>query len=318
LDTNAAALKNSVEQALIEAIQGYFSVCRQRVPSFVQQHFHYPGTWQTNKRALGLDLLRAPFNLFWAPLYLSIQLLAFLLRRLGLSQSGRYLKKIPSGLTTDIQTYLTNQTFTHLLGRGSQSNDADELFNSLRLAMATLSTNEEAPNGQASVNHVTIDAIIHDALEQYQITRTASADIGNSFFSTIVGGFAFQKFTPGGFAVGLAIAAWLAHIIAVDGFIFGEWIGGFYYYLFPPSPSLGLTITSIALVMTILAIFASFSGLVTDPIQSWVGLHQRRLINMLKQLEQDFIQQKTGGFRPKDQIVARILDAIDAAKAHVF
>ena len=311
--------ENIVEQALIVAMQHYLSACRDRVPHFVQQHLHYPGTWHTNKRAMGWDLLRAPVNLFWAPIYLGVQLLVLILKKVRLSILADYLRNIPSGLMTDIQRYLTDQTFTQLLGRNNQDDNEDELYKYIYGALTQLPDDLEQPNNNLSLlDRAHIDTIIHDALEQYRITRTASADMGNSLFSTIVGGFAFQKFTPGGFAIGLTIAAWLAQQLAVDNFILGDWFGRIYYSLFPATPSLSLSVASVALVMTCLAVLASFSGLITDPIQNLFGLHQRRLIKMLNHLENDLLQRKSGGFRPKDQFVARILELIDLARAQGF
>lgn len=318
-DQTTTTSEHDVEQALTQAVSAYFDDCRGGIPAFIQQHFLYPGCWHTNKRALGWDLVRAPLNLFWAPIYLCLQLLAIMFGKLKLKPLQVILRKTPSGITTQIQTYLTEQTFTQLLGRHPMDNE-DKLFSYLSQAFKDLPGHDLPGHGrEMPAQYLTsINTIVHDALEQYRITRTASADIGNSLLSTVVGGFAFQKFTPGGFAVGLAIAAWLSQLWAVDSFFLGEWLGRLYYSFFPPSPSLELRLFSIILVMTCLAVFASFSGLITDPIQSWTGLHRKRLHKMIDQLERDFLQKKVGGFRPKDQFVARILEVVDAAKAHLF
>ena len=305
--------EHNLEQALAEAIRSYFSNCRQRIPEFVANHFKYPGTWHTNKHALGWDLVRAPLNLFWAPTYLCIQLTALLLRKLGCMRLGNWLRLTPSGFTTDIQRYLTQQTFSQLLGRHEIA-EQDALFLSLRnsILIETDINDELALSKRSAIN-----AIVNDALEQYRITRTASADIGNSLVSVIIGGFAFKKFTPGGIAIGLALSSWLAHQLAVDNFIFGTWLGGFYYPLFPPQPSLGLSVLSVGGVLSILSVFASFSGLITDPIQRWTGLHQQRLRKMIDKLEQDFLEDRVGGFRPKDQFLARVLEVIDMLKTSI-
>jgi hypothetical protein len=309
------SVQESIEHTITEAVTQYFAACRLRIPGFIHDHFKYPGAWQTNRQALGWDILRAPLNLFWAPIYLSLQLLAILLRKLTLIRLGNLLLLIPSGFVTDVQRYLSNQTYRYLLGRETEPDKGDKLFLALRSALINLHGNHDH---LSSTSISSIDAIVGDALEQYRITRTASADIGNSLLSTIVGAFAFQKFTPGGIAIGIAIAGWLAHQLAVDNFIFGKWIGSWYYAVFPPSPSFWLNLGSIAFVLTCLAVFASFSGLITDPIQCWTGLHRRRLSKMINKLESDFLEKKTGGFRPKDQFVARVLEVLDAAKAPLF
>lgn len=58
-----------IEQAIRSGIGRYFDDCRARVPAFIDRHFHYPGAIATNRMALGWDMLRAPINLLWAPVY---------------------------------------------------------------------------------------------------------------------------------------------------------------------------------------------------------------------------------------------------------
>ncbi len=305
---------SQTEHIITHAVSEYFFDCRQRIPVFIQNHFTYPGTWHTNKRALGWDLVKAPINLFWAPIYLALQLIAFLMVKAHLDTPAKLLRTVPSGLTTKVQRHLGQQTFSELLGR-SNNNDKDALYQTLNTALQDM-VDTDSP---LYADHIhSIEIIVNDALEQYRITRTASADIGNSLFSTIVGAFAFQKFTPGGFAVGLVIASWLANYLAVDNFFLGNWAGSIYYSVFPATPSLNLMILSVAAVLALLAVIASFSGLITDPVQTWTGIHRRRLEKMLDRLEKDFLEKKVGGFRPKDQFLARVLEVVDAAKAHLF
>jgi len=308
------ATADAIDAALNQAMAAYFENCRRRIPVFIRQHFHYPGAWHTNKHALGLDILRAPFNLMWAPIYLSVQLLAIGARKLGAKKLSEFLRKIPSGFTTDVQRYLTGKALTQLLGRDPINEESDALFIQLRTSLQSVITDgQEIPASKLQSFNLTV----HDALAQYRITRTASADIGNALFSTLIGGFAFQKFTPGAIAIGLAIAAWCAHYFAVDNFILGRWLGALYYGLFPPSPSLTLSLSAITLAMSMLAVAATFSGLITDPLQGWLGLHRRRLNTMIDKLEKDLSENKIGGYRPKDQFIARVLDIIDALKAYI-
>ena len=97
----------------------YFNQCRARVPVFVVHHFRYPGAWHTNRRALGWDMLRAPLNLLWAPFYFSFQCLAWLLQKARLGLPASLMRMLPSGLRTQIQTYLIERTEVELMQCGS-------------------------------------------------------------------------------------------------------------------------------------------------------------------------------------------------------
>ena len=300
-----------VESAIDSGIDSYFADCHQRVDGFITKHFRWPGAWHTNKSALSFDLIRAPFNLFWAPAYVLCLIFAWISKRVGLQGLGNLLDKTPSGFTTKVQHNVTQLIYTDLLLYDRQQDPIKKhILVSLDHLLGT------AHNSEVVVYQ--LNPVVSDALKHYGVTRTASADITNSLLSTIVGAFAFQKFTPGGLAIGFILASWFARKLAVDNFWAGSFFGDMYYTLFPPSPSPALQAASIALVLICLAVFASFSGLITDPIQSWTGLHRHRLHKLLKHLHLDVKRKSRGSFRPKDHFVARILEILDAAKSQII
>ncbi|WP_020210781.1 DUF6635 family protein [Gilvimarinus chinensis] len=300
------------QQPLLDAInrgvEQYFAECRSRVPGFVRQHFCYPGAWKTNRRAMGWDLLRAPLNLLWAPFYLISQLLAWGLHKGGARTLARLLRKIPSGLQTQVQAYLMTQTQQQLLALGEGGSPLRDAI----AASIVAEQQHQQPLRAEQEQH--LHSALVDALSQYALTRTATADISNTLFATIAGAFTLQKFTPGGLAIGAVLAGIIANRLAVADFILGPWLGSWYYSLFPVQPEAGLLAVSTVGVMALFAVFTCFSGLVSDPVQALLGIHQRRLNKMLTSLERDMKSQTTGSFRPKDGYLARIMDLIDAAR----
>ncbi len=67
-------------------------------------------------------------------------------------------------------------------------------------------------------------------------------------------------------------------------------------------------------VMATLAAFAALSGVIFDPVQAAIGLHRRRLHKLLDHLQRDLTLSTQSSFRPKDQFVARVLDAFDMVR----
>ena len=289
---------------------GYFDACHDRVDGFVQEHFRYPGAWRTNRPALGLDLLRSPCNLFWAPIYLFGQLLAWLCARLGLAAPAGVLRRLPSGLPTRVQTGTAERVCSELLMQEHPT---------LSLEAALLASLDELidPDGERPDSAAALRPLVTEALDRYNQTRTASADIANSLFSAAVGAFAFKKFTPGGLAVGILLAGWWAQHSAVMSFPLGSWLGNLYYGLFPAEPSAGLTVGGIVLALVMLSVLASFSGLLLDPLQSLLGLHQRRLHRLVDHLQRDFLRSENSSFNPRDPWLARVLDLVDAARSQL-
>jgi len=302
-----------IEQAIRSGIERYFQDCRDRIPAFIDRHFHYPGAIATNRVALGWDMLRAPLNLLWAPVYALACVIRILTRhRTGLTWLHTLAGHVPAGFTTRVQQHISDLIQVDLLNDGREG----QLLESYLLeALEEL----YAHHSREPIDHRQftrlIEPLIADALGQYRVTRTASADITNSLSCTVLGAFAFQKFTPGGIGLGVVLASMLAKTMAVRDFVLGETIGEWYYTWFPPEPSLATTATVMVAVMAALAAFAALSGVISDPVQAAIGLHRRRLHKLLDHLERDVTVSTQSTFRPKDQFVARILDTFDMIRA---
>jgi len=305
----------TIENAFEKGIDKYFDHCHMSVPFFCKQHFQYPGAWQTNRVAFGFDLIKMPINLLWAPIYVSLQILAWSFQFGGWQTASRRLKNIPSGFLTHVQKHVRDLIYWELLARGDVS-PAETIYRFTSEEIEKVVSKSHENFDRAGLRH-TLKPNLKNALEQYVITRTASADIANTLISSIVGAIALKKFTPGGFAIGLIVASTFAQYHAAGDFIFGEALGKIYYGIFPQSPSTTLVVACTLVVLCGLAIVAALSGLITDPLQHALGIHQYRLRKMIKHLKQDFCGNKTAGFHPKDQYLARIMEIFDTIKTHI-
>jgi len=302
-----------IEQAIRSGIERYFDDCRARVPAFIDRHFHYPGAMATNQMALGWDMLRAPVNLLWAPVYALVCLLKILVpKRTGLMWLHGLANRVPAGLTTRVQQHISHLILMDLLNNGQQSSILEGYLIEALEEVYERHTCKPVDHQRFST---LIEPLVADALSQYRMTRTASADITNSILCTVLGAFAFQKFTPGGIGLGVVLATMLATTLATQNFILGETIGSWYYSWFPPEPSLATTASVMIAVMGSLAAFAAFSGVIFDPVQAAVGLHRWRLYKLLDHLQRDATISTQSSFRPKDQFVARILDMFDMIRS---
>lgn len=306
-----------IEEAVAEGVQRYFDACHEAVPGFIDRHFNYPGALATNRVAIGWDMLRAPANLFWAPVYALACLIKW-----PFSEQGRFgglvrmLDRVPAGFTTEVQQHITGLIADELLNPGA----TDCLLEDYIIDSLQQSYEQHAGTtiGRQQFQRL-IEPLLDDALRQYQVTRTASADIANSLTCTIMGAFAFQKFTPGGIGIGLLLASMLAKSMATREFVLGETLGRVYYGFFPPEPTLGMILTSTTAVMVMLATIAALSGMIIDPLQAALGIHRRRLHKMLDHLQQDFMASTySNSYRPKDQFVARIMDTFDMIKSGII
>ncbi len=261
-----------------------------------------------------------PANLIWTPLYLLIQLIGYICLRLKWKRIARLTKRVPSGFITDVQSRIRDLIYAELLGSPSHPEKCELYrFISDEILQAVPTPSHTAPEDwdQSTIKD-DLPPLIVQILEQYSITRTASADIANTVITTAAGAIVLKQFTPGGLGLGIIVATIYIKTRMASDFVFGETLGTIYYSAFPPEPSLGTIALSTLIVMCGLAIVAAFSGLITDPIQYYLRIHQRRLRKMLKHMAKDFKQQSKGSFHPKDQYLARIMELVDALKTHVI
>ena len=308
-DKAAAAINGAVHRGL----ETYFDGCRARIQPFVKRHYHYPGAWATNKSAFGWDLLRSPLNLTWAPIYIATIAARGLCNRLGWLKLADRLRRVPFGITTDVQKHSTELIYRELLLWPTDTAHANPIHDAVVAELSQLSLSVD--DDQAAQVRQLVGEVASDAIEQLQITRTASADISNASISTLIGAFAYKKFAPGGIAIGMLLAGSISRHEAIDSFPLGTSLGGFFYGYFPPDSSFLTVTASIALVMLVFAVLASFSGLLTDPLQALTGLHRRRLNKLIDKVEQDIKAKASGSFRPKDQYLARIFDLLDVLRS---
>jgi hypothetical protein len=120
--------------------------------------------------------------------------------------------------------------------------------------------------------------------------------------------------TPGSLSAGSTLAAYIAHQMAVSNFFLGPTLGSFYYSVFPAAASTGLIVASTGAVLMSLAVLASFSGIITDPVQSRLGLHQRRLNRLIDCLERQLRGIDESQLKIRDHYVARVFDLLDLLK----
>jgi hypothetical protein len=111
-----APLADAEAQAIVEhAIDRYIAARHERVGWFVDRHFSLIGSLRLHRRALGLDLVRAPANVVLMLPYLTMQLGGAALRRLGARKLARQLRSRTLFLDTDVARELTWRLHSEVL-----------------------------------------------------------------------------------------------------------------------------------------------------------------------------------------------------------
>lgn len=297
-----------------EAVARYCAARREKTAGFVDRNFSLIGALRLHRKALGWDLLRAPANLTLSAPHLAARASAGLARRAGLTPAADWLDGRRFFLQTDVARELEWRLYTELLelpirqDERSATRDAlaEEILRDPRIAAGCAG----APRSPAE--REAFQAWLTGTARTYESTRVSAADLANALLSAGVGALALKKLTPGMMSLGPAAAQMLVQKAAIAGFPLGGGAGALWYGLFPTAAPAALSIGLTGGIMAAGAMLSAFSGIVTDPIQRRLGLHQRRLHRLIACLERELTGCSEGRFVVRDHYVARTLDIIEA------
>ncbi len=305
-----------VAAAVHDGINRYIAARRAKVPGFVTRHFSFKGALQLHRKALGPDLYKAPLNIFWLlPMTINKAAL-YLLKKAGAKRIAQFLKRMPTGWQTDVQKEINWLLYTELLELPYRQEDREstkdalleeilrdpELSAMLAGYLAEISKKSNAPEFRQTLER---------NLQEYATSRIAVSELAGSIITLSANYAAFHQAAPGALTSGSAVAAVIAEKIAISQFWRGPTLGAWYYSLFPAAASAGLVIAATSSIIAGLALLSSFTGIITDPLQARLGLHQKRLYKFLDALHEELSGSRKSEYRIKEQYIARIFDIID-------
>lgn len=299
-----------------EAAARYFDECRTRIPGFVDETFSFLGSARLHRHAVGWDVLRAPANALLSLPQVGIKLTALGARGLGRKRSAAWLERQNILLETAVARELRWRIVTGLLRQPLRDGDRESSVNGLAEAIITHPrvqnlVEEAAATVGARKDDPVFRARLDAALTEYTGTRAAAAEITTALVTLGTGAIAFKKATPGALALGPAVAASIAQQLAVASFPLGATAGGIWYGLFPAQASSLLVAGSTASLMGVAAIATAFAGILSDPVQRHLGIHERRLNALIDGIERSFSAEDAQGFVAYDLYVARLMDLSD-------
>jgi hypothetical protein len=309
-----------VRQIVDDGIDRYLAARHAKVGDFVDANFGLSGSLRLHRHAVGLDLLRAPANVALIPPYLALQVGSAGARRLGAEGAARWLETRKLFFNTDVARELTGRLHAELLelpyadGRRRSDRDAlaEEILSDTRL-LTVFNTFESA-----ILRHRHDEALrrrLKAMLDTYSDARTAAAELVVSTTMAGAGAAMFKQLTPGVLSLGPAVAGAIAQKAAIASFPLGAGIGSVWYGHFAAAPSTGLVAGTTGGLMVLAAAATAFAGVVGDPVQRALGLHQRRLHKLIDALGNEMRGGAQQAFRVRDHYVARIFDLLDVMQA---
>ncbi|HVY16479.1 MAG TPA: DUF6635 family protein [Rhodopila sp.] len=305
-----------------DGIRNYFVSRRSRVPTFVDANFSLRGSMRLHRSALGWDIAKAPFNLTMAGPQVGLLLAAQFARKLGVPRVANRLGNTRLVVDTAVGRELAWRLHADLLELpyrdGSRVAKRDALAETIladpRVVQAV------APALETLIARGDDPALRHRlelAMDEYARTRAAASEITTALLSLSAGALALRKLTPGALSLGPTLATAIAQRAAVMSFPMGGALGSLWYSLFPIAPSAVLVAGLTGGLLAASTLASAFAGVVADPVQRKLGLHQMRLRRLLDALERQMEDPAAPGFAVHDHYVARLLDLLDVAGAVV-
>ena len=304
------------EAIVIDGIRRYIADRRTRVDEFCNRHFGYPGTFRLHRHAVGLDMVRAPANIAAGLAMVGKKGVALGVDAAGFKETARWLEARDFFLKTDLAREIEWLVYTELLdlpfAEGERRHTQDALIAAI-LADPRIQAQFAMVLDRLGRRRDDTDfrEKVAEAMTVYVGSRSAAGDITATLMSAAAGFATYQQVTPGITALSAVVAGSIAKSAAASGFLAGPLLGKLYASLFAASAPPFLYAGVFAGMLVPLAALTAFAGVVADPVQTRLGLHQRRLNRMLDVLERNLTDDKNAAFSVHDHYVARIADLID-------
>jgi hypothetical protein len=296
----------------------YFADRRAKIPAFVDRNFSLRGSLRLHRAAVGWDIARVPFNLAMAAPQAGLLLAARVAGKAGAPDVAAQLGSKQLVVHTAVGRELAWRLHADLLelpfeegGRVTRRDALAETILSDPRVAAAMTPALQAIG--ASGDDPALRQRLTAAMAEYTRTRVAASEITTALFSLGTGALALGRFTPGALSLAPTLAAAIGKRAAVMSLPMGGALGSVWYSLFRVAPSAVLVTALTGGLLAASTLAAAFSGVVTDPIQRKLGLHQRRLKRMLDALEQQMLDPTAPGFVMHDHYVARLMDLFDVA-----
>ena len=312
--------RDDAERVFREAAMRYIAARRAAVRPFVDRHFGVRGAARLHRAAIGGDILRAPVNLALAVPNIAAKLGGAAVRRWGRRPAPEWLDGRDLFIRTAVDREIEWLVHTELLQLPFQQGDRVSDRDALAEAIVAHPEVVEAMNAavellESPTRDPEIAARLMENLRRYTGSRAAAADMVAAISSMGVGGMLFHQLTPSALSLGPALAAVVAHHAAVVGFPLGAGLGGVWYSMFPVVPSTTLVVGMTGGLLAGVAAAAAFAGIVADPVQRALGIHERRLHKLIDALEADLLGARVGRFTVRAHYFARLVDFFECVRA---
>ncbi len=310
-----------IRAAYEAGVTGYIAERRALIHPFVRDTYSLRSSLKIHREALGEDIWRGPTNVLMTVPQLAIEVGAAGASRLGWRQASQSLRAQRLQVDTVGGREVTWRVMTQFLelpyespdGRISHKDALGEAIFRQPPFPALL-----APLDQALSERRDPEALrqwLTQSLTHYVDSRSHAAELANAMLASAVGAMLFKQWTPGAASLGPLLAHAVAQKTTPLWLPFGGKLMGLLPASLAASVPMATTAGATLGLLGIGALVASFSGIVTDPVQARIGLHHYRLRRLVERMERSLLGQEKASYSLPDRYAARLFDILDLARS---
>ena len=305
-----------IGKAITAGSESYIREREKRIGDFVRRHYSFRGALKIHRHAFGWDLIRVPVNILWSVVRMLLALIGFLAGLVGLKKPRDWIKKIPPGLQTNMDRQISWLIVTELLElpyqQGQKVSDNDALMTEiLKDPNLRLLLNEKLDTLSEPAKSPEFRAKLDAKLAEYGATRTASSELATSTTLLVTSKIALGQASFGALSAGVAVSAAVANSAAASSFWLGSMLGSYYYAVFPVAASFSQLLAVTLVLCIVLALVSTFIGILTDPLQAKLGIHQKRLKKLVSAVGSDLSGKAGSDFQLREKYAGRLFDIVD-------
>lgn len=302
-------------------VASYIAERRRRIHPFVRETYSLRSSLKLHRNALSEDIWRGPANVLMTVPQLAVEVGAAGATRLGWRRASERLRAQRLQVDTVGGREVTWRVMTEFLelpyespdGRVSHKDALSEAILRQPPFPALLAPFEQAVAEQQDPEALRL--WLTESLTHYVDSRSHAAELANAMLASAVGVLLFKQWTPGAASLGPLLAQAVAQKTAPLWLPLGGKLIGILPASLAASAPMVATAGATLGLLGIGALLASFSGIVTDPIQARVGLHHYRLRRLVNRMERSLLGQDQASYTLPDRYAARLFDILDLARS---
>ncbi len=302
-------------------VKHYIAERRRRIDPFVRDTYSLRSSLAIHRQSLHQDFWRGPANVLTTVPQLALEVGAAGASQLGWRQASHRLRQQRWQVDTLAGQEVVWRLMTRFLELPYQSADG-RVSHKDALSEAVLSQPPFPalllPLHRAADDRRDPEALklwLTDSLSHYVDSRSHAAELVNAALASAAGAMLFKQWTPGAMSLGPLLAQAVAQKTAPLWLPFGGQLMGLLPASLTATAPLAASAGASLGLLGLGALIASFSGILTDPIQARVGLHHYRLRRMVNRLERSLLGQDNASYRLPDRYAARLVDLLDLARS---